>query len=119
VLHEALKQFGDRVQLLAVYISEAHAADEWPVGKAISCVNQPKSIEERVQVAKRFVAKHDYQIPMLVDNMDNTFLTTFAPWPYRYYAIHNGRLVFKAQPDAEARGYPIPGLVNLIKSLAK
>jgi hypothetical protein len=118
LLHAALAEFGDRVQLLAVYISEAHAADEWPVGKKISCVNQPQTIEERIELAKRFVAKHKYKIPMLVDSMDNSFQSIFSPWPYRYYAIRDGRVIFKAQPDPERCGYPFDRLLQLIKELA-
>jgi type I thyroxine 5'-deiodinase len=66
-----------------VYILEAHAKDVWPLGKKI-CFNQPKTIEERLQVANTFVKDYGFQIPMLVDEIDNNFNDIYAAWPERY-----------------------------------
>jgi len=88
-------------RFLAIYITEAHARDEWPVGDNISCGNQPTTIQERQALAKRFVNKHNYQLPILLDNMQNEFHSKFAAWPFRFYIVHQGRIVHKAQPQAE------------------
>lgn len=65
-----------------------------------------------MSIAKMFVKKHDYQLPMLVDTMDNKFQQTFAAWPIRYYVIHKGKVVFKAQPDPQTHVYNISELAQ-------
>ena len=39
--------------IAAVYIAEAHAKDEWPVGSAISCCDQPVELQQRMDLAKQ------------------------------------------------------------------
>ncbi len=35
-----------------VYVAEAHARDQWPVGPTVSVCDAPKSLSERVEVLK-------------------------------------------------------------------
>jgi len=92
-------KYHDKVIFLAVYITEAHARDEWPVGKTFSFCEQPKDQQSRCKLAKHCVEQHSYPIPMLVDTMSNQFEHEFAAWPFRYYGIGNGNVLgFKAQP---------------------
>lgn len=90
---------------LLIYIAEAHARDQWPVGKTISCVNQPKTLNERLDNARQLQKDFQCEIPMLVDSMDNTFHTTYGAWPFRFYVIHENKLVFKAEPHKETFTY--------------
>lgn len=90
---------------LLIYIAEAHARDQWPVGKTISCVNQPTTLEERLDNARQFQKNFNCEIPMLLDNMDNTFHATYGAWPFRFYVIHEGKLAFKAEPHKETFTY--------------
>lgn len=86
------------VNFVAVYIVEAHAIDEWPVGDPLK-ITQPISTLERCGLARSFIKSYNLQIPMLVDNIDNGFSTNWAAWPVRFYVVHEKKLVFKAQPD--------------------
>lgn len=91
------------IKFLAVYIVEAHAIDEWPVGDPLK-VTQPKSIAERCGVARAFMAEYKLRIPMVVDQLDNNFSNTYASWPVRFYVVQREakdqwKLTFKAQPD--------------------
>ncbi len=90
---------------MAIYIAEAHARDEWPVGKTISCVDQPTTLSQRLDNARQFKSNFNIQMPMLVDNMENTFHTTYGSWPFRFYVIHHGKLVLKAEPDQSDFAY--------------
>jgi hypothetical protein len=38
------------------------------------------------------------EIPIVLDDMDNTFARDYAPWPFRYYIIRNGVIELKPQP---------------------
>ena len=104
----------------AVYISEAHAADEWPVGKRISFCDQPTSLPERVGLARRFQSRFApalatsaaAPLELLVDNMDNQFNDTFGAWPFRLFVIdgRDYKLLYKAQPDARTYTYSTQAL---------
>jgi len=98
-MHQMLKKYIRVVNFLTVYIVEAHAVDEWPVGDPLR-ISQPISTIERCGVARSFVKEYNYQVPVLVDLIDNNFSESWAAWPIRFYVIENGRtLVYKAQPD--------------------
>ena len=87
------------MRLLVIYIAEAHARDQWPVGKTISCVDQPTTLEQRLENARQCKKNFNFEMPMLVDNMDNTFHTTYGAWPFRFYVIYQGKLIVKAEPN--------------------
>jgi hypothetical protein len=92
-------QYSSRASFVAVYVAEAHAADEWPVGKKLSCHDQPKNLSRRCELARKFAEKTGLQIPLVVDSMDDGFVTHWGAWPFRFYGILNGKLSLKPQPS--------------------
>ncbi|CAF0965811.1 unnamed protein product [Adineta steineri] len=104
------------MQLRTIYIAEAHARDQWPAGKTISCVDQPTTLEQRLDNARQFNNKYNFEMPMLVDSMNNTFHTTYGSWPFRFYVINNGKLVFKAEPGETTYSYDMDELDAWIAS---
>jgi len=88
---------------VTVYILEAHAEDQWPIGAQIK-YNQHKTIEERLAAAHDLVKFEDWKFEVKVDTMDNTFEDTFASWPTRLYVLHNGQLMFKSHEDDRDEG---------------
>jgi hypothetical protein len=52
-LGEYALRYGGFADFEYVYIEEAHAADEWPLGTFESHA-QPRTIEQRVELARRF-----------------------------------------------------------------
>jgi len=92
--------FASEVDFLGVYISEAHASDEWPLGVKY-VYEQPKELKTRLQIAKEFVDKFKVKLPMLVDTMDNEFDSHFASWPERFYIVKNNQLVLVGEPTTE------------------
>lgn len=78
---------------MGVYIAEAHAKDEWPM----PCVNspcrhrQPKSIKQRAEHAKEFIADFRPPFPVFmdsfVDGWTDPFMATFSAWPERFYVF--------------------------------
>ena len=129
-IKQLVQDFASRVDFLLVYIAEAHAADEWPVGNPIQ-YNQPQTINERLDIARDFVAKYkiaDAEIPLVVDDMssgtiqnsnsvavqDNPVDTAYAIWPTRFYVVQGGVVRFKAQPDS-AHEYRLESLRNFLR----
>jgi len=96
-----MKDFGDRVDMLTVYISEAHAQDTWPLGLKIK-YNQTHTVEERATVARDFIAHNKYEFPIMLDvPPGNEFDKLFAAWPLRFYVIEGGRVTFICEPYGE------------------
>ena len=105
---------------VAVYIEEAHATDEWPIAQMDIALRQHRSMGERVEAARSFVA--DFQVhpllPFVADGMGNAFNAAYASWPFRFWVLdgfeepvkeqgagqgqgveqHQPRVVFKAMP---------------------
>ena len=93
-----------RVQL--VYIAEAHAADEWPINSSraagpANTVLAPTTLNERRAVAARMLAALPCldSLPLLVDGIDDVFLTALAAWPIRLYGVRGGVLERIGQPE--------------------
>ena len=100
-LRDIYRQYRDCVQFLNIYIREAHPKDGWWLGGAISRrilkargwseaatdVYDPKTIEERQQVAKRCESSLGCEIPTYVDTMDDAVNKAYAAYPTRLYLI--------------------------------
>eukprot|EP00698_Gefionella_okellyi_P002071 TRINITY_DN1194_c0_g1_i2.p2 TRINITY_DN1194_c0_g1~~TRINITY_DN1194_c0_g1_i2.p2 ORF type:complete len:125 (+),score=29.48 TRINITY_DN1194_c0_g1_i2:927-1301(+) len=114
-LHDAYAEFGARTFMAMVYIFEAHASDEWPVGTNISCIRQPRTLEERVSAARMFVEKRGFKLPVLVDSMTNDFDAAFASWPLRFWVLHQGKVVYKAMPTPDCT-YDVGHLSEFLRS---
>ena len=68
------------------------------------CYAQPKSLAERVEIARRFVADAGYEIPLVVDRMDNAADEIYAGWPERLYIVGaDGKIEYKG--DTGPFGY--------------
>ena len=94
-----------------VYIAEAHASDEWPVGAHIR-QRQPKTTLERCRVAAARLAELGVQdIPCLVDTADDAFSRRYACWPLRWFFVRDGVIEQVAQPHG-ASGYDLSEVVT-------
>lgn len=59
----------------------------------------PKTAEERQEVAEVCVRKLDIHFPALVDNMQNTTELAYTAWPDRLYLVDaEGRIAWKSDP---------------------
>lgn len=112
-MHALLSKFSRIVNFLVIYIAEAHAIDEWPVGDPLK-IMQPISTIERVGIASKFKKDYNFLLPMLVDTVQNEFEQTYSAWPIRFYVIHEDKIVFKANPDALNTYDSIPPQVDAI-----
>jgi hypothetical protein len=63
------------------------------------CYAQPKTTSDRVTIANDFVKRFQYEIPLLVDPIENPANSLFAGWPERLYVIdQNGVIAYKGGP---------------------
>lgn len=86
---------------MTVYIKEAHAQDEWRMkvndDQGI-CYPQPHTLDQRLAIARDFLSRFHYPIPLLVDDAENHANALYAAWPERFYIINEaGKIVYKGK----------------------
>src|SRR3984893_12432553 len=72
------------------------------------CYAQPKTLEQRVAIAKDFVQRQKYPLPFGIDDMNNAADLAYSAWPERLYILdEHGRVAyaggmgpFNSNPDA-------------------
>ena len=100
---EKWKPFG--VNFLTVYTAEAHAEDGWKLVEHY--VNDTeytdesdfrfpyaRNIHERKEMAKWLISKKHFDMPVVLDTIEDNLLTAYNSWPIRLYIIHQGTIVF-------------------------
>lgn len=84
-----------------MYIREAHPTDEWQMDsneKEGVCYPQPRSTPARVAIARDFVSRFKYDLPLFVDPIENPADKLYAGWPERLYVIdERGVIAYKGQ----------------------
>lgn len=86
--------------MFVVYITEAHAADVWPIGASAGTINyKHKDIGDRLKYVEKFAKEYNLDIPIHADCMSNQFETIYAGWPFRYYVVDGGKIVNIGQPS--------------------
>lgn len=121
----ACREFGGSFRFLVVYIAEAHASDEWPVGARTSVTTQPTTLAHRMRLASRVHTEllgQDEGLTVVCDDMSNSFQTVMAAWPIRFYVVEpeSGELLYKAQPDLrpEVYGYSLETVTDWLRAHA-
>jgi len=101
-----------------VYLREAHANDEWPLGKHVS-IPQHRCLEDRLAVAREFQEAMQVQMPVLVDGIEDEFVSTLKAHPQRYYLFAKGQLLWAADPFEDYprfdAGFDLKDLSHVIK----
>ena len=98
-LDELAKDLGDGVQMIGIYIREAHADGEDQVPRNLNegvVFAQPESADERADVAAACMLRYNFSFPMLLDDMNNDAEEKYISWPDRLYVIdRNGKVAYK------------------------
>jgi Ca2+-binding EF-hand superfamily protein len=95
-LHQRYK---DRATFVMVYVREAHPTDGWRMqsnDRIGVSPRQPRTYEERVEVAQTCGKLLDLGFPMLVDTIDDRVGAEYSGMPGRFYLIDRaGKVAFK------------------------
>lgn len=85
-----------------VYILEAHFVEKdsegnfiggWPIGYQYNYA-QPKTQEERRKMVELLMDVYHPTIPVLMDNMNNSFQNAYNPWPDRAFMFLDGQVKY-------------------------
>ena len=99
-IQKLYQRYKDRATFMMVYVREAHPTDGWSMDSndrmGVS-ERQPKSYEERVEVAKKCSKTLDLGFPMLVDTIDDAVGARYSGMPGRFYLIDPaGKVAYKS-----------------------
>jgi hypothetical protein len=94
------RRYKDDATFLMVYVREAHPTDGWHMesnARAGVKFAQPKSLDERTKVCEQFCAKLKPDMPVVVDEINDTAGNAYSGMPGRYYVIDpQGRVAYKS-----------------------
>ncbi|MCB1232801.1 MAG: hypothetical protein KDN19_21330 [Verrucomicrobiae bacterium] len=86
-------RYGDRVNFVMIYTREAHPLNGW--AGELGRVSDPKTNEQRREVARRFQAQMRLPYEVLVDDIEDPAMTQWAGWPVRVFMVgKTGHLVY-------------------------
>ena len=101
-LHRIYDRYKDQARFLTVYIAEAHPEDEWQMDSNREqnfVFKQPRTFDQRKELAKILVDRLKYRVPLAIDTMDNRTDKAFAAWPERIYILgEGGKILYKGGP---------------------
>jgi len=94
-----------------IYISEAHPFDGWKIDNPEQPkVNQPKTMEDRVDNANVLFDKINFPVNFYIDTMTNQACNAFGALPERLAVILDGKIEFLG--GTGPTGYSIQELEN-------
>ena len=107
------------VNWVFIYISEAHAQDEWPISSArcsptgqVINIKAHKTLSDRVQAAKNFQELYQLKWQVVVAPMDGSFEQLWRPWPIGIYYLKNQQVKYKA--ESKASSFDLLGLQQVL-----
>ncbi len=88
-----------QIDIVFVYIKEAHACDEWKLGTRVE-IPQHKTLQERINAAKLLQEQLHLpqEIQIYCDGMDNQFKEQYCCWPMRWLLIRNEIMLQMNEP---------------------
>lgn len=93
------ERYAAQVEFFIIYIKEAHPEDGWALTynrRSGIELRDPRSTEERTEVAASCALRLQTSIPVLIDEVDNEVALQYGGWPDRLYLIgKDGRIAFQ------------------------
>ena len=89
-LNEIYRTYRDVVDFVCVYIREAHPSDGWQVAANLTdevIYSDPVELAERESLANVCAVNLKMEMPMVIDDMNNTIDTLYAALPERLYLL--------------------------------
>jgi hypothetical protein len=99
-IEKLYRTYKDRANFVMVYVREAHPTDGWRMesnDRYGVTTPQPRSYDERVEVAQMCGRTLGLAFPMLVDTIEDTVGARYSGMPGRLYLIdRQGKVAFKS-----------------------
>jgi hypothetical protein len=106
------ERLSEKINIIVIYISEAHAADEWPISHSHKTA-QHKSIQERIAAASKVVIPKGLKI--YCDSVEEgNFENIFSAWPERALLVERNVLKYISQHVVDGIDDWYPEVMNYI-----
>lgn len=100
-VNEIYREFRNQMEFYLIYIQEIHPTDGWQVPANVRdeiLYAQPTTANERAEVAAVCMLNLKFEMPMLLDNMNNDVDTQYAALPERLYVIDgDGKVAYRSE----------------------
>jgi hypothetical protein len=100
-LNELYRRYKDQVEFFVIYIREAHPAQGWQVPNNVIeniIVEEPRTDQERTEVAATCRLALGLEMPMLIDSIQNSIDEDYVGLPMRQFLIDaKGRVVYRGE----------------------
>jgi hypothetical protein len=96
------EKYGEKINIIVLYISEAHVADEWPLSNKF-VINQHKTVEDRLEAVKLLEMEIKLGCPIYLDNLElPNFEKSYFCWPDRGFIMNKGIVEYLYFPKVNA-----------------
>jgi len=80
-------------------------------------VDQPRTLDARLALARRFAGEYGVTTPLLVDDpADEAFERAYAPWPLRLYVVRGTNVAWIAEPDGASYELSVAALRDMLQA---
>jgi len=100
-----ISDFSGKVDVITIYVTEAHAFDEWDLNKTLPdwddsfCYMQPKTQQQRRNIASDFAKRYDFPTEnFYIDTMENSSGGAYCAVPERLYVIKDRKMIYVGGP---------------------
>jgi len=93
---DIVPKYVDVADFLVVYIQEAHPLDKWHFDFEKNKRFSHKCLEDRVE-AGQLLKNYIPDVPIVLDNMQNSVCNMYGAKPERLYIIKNGIIVYQGK----------------------
>lgn len=107
----------NKIQVVFVYLAEAHSADSWPLTLSKCVPRSHQDTVERLSAAQRFFTDFPkfaafVQDRWYLDSLDNSLAVRFGLWPERYVLLDGQRVCWCSTLNFEERFTDIPQAIR-------
>jgi len=88
------KYSNEAVDFLVVYIQEAHPLDDWSFDFEKNKRYHHKTLEDRVEAAE-FLTEIVTNVPVVVDDMEDSSNIAYGARPERLFIVKNGKIAYE------------------------
>ena len=89
-MRDIAENFSSFVAHQRIYVSEAHAIDEWAMFRDVDYF-QPKSLQERISITRKLSSED--QANLMIDNMNNDAEKNYSAHPERLYVVDQSKKI--------------------------
>lgn len=116
-LQQLFDTYHDHAQFYWIYIREAHPSDGMRPARHVE-IAQPRTFEQRTDIATTCSANLKLTIPVLIDDMEDKVSRAYNAWPDRLFILGpDGAVAYRG--NRGPRGFDVDDLERALRTMLK